>query len=444
MGRLVTVGDVLGGKYRIERLLGAGGVGLVAEAVHLELGQRVAIKVLKDDVEGDLKERFLREARASVRLKSEHVVRVTDVGRSVDGAPYIVMELLAGEDLGHMLTRGPLTVEFAVSLILQACEGLAEAHAHGIVHRDLKPRNLFLTQRVHGDPLLKVLDFGIAKTYDPNSKSKELTATESVFGSPQYMSPEQMRATRNVDARADVWSLGVCLYELLTGTLPFDAPTVPLICVQVLTTEPPSLLVKRPDVPPDLWNVIQRCLSKDPDARWSDVAQLAGALEPFAPSARGATLRVGAVLRTPPMPMPEASGPLPQQSDSIGDTRTAQSFDTGGDRKTNVRTTVLVVAAAAMGVIALAAVLYGARVSSAPTTTTSVGQESASVRSDAPLSPVKATATVAPAASTPIIPTLYLSVDAGRPTTPKPLQVKPTQPPPPHRADGGKDPSRVF
>src|ERR1035437_5387524 len=165
---IVRVGELLGGKYKIERVLGAGGVGVIAAAIHVELGQRVAIKLLRADVEQELKDRFLREARAAVQLRGEHVARVTDVGRTADGTPYFVMELLSGEDLAQLVERGPVPVDQAVGLVLQACEGLAEAHSLGIVHRDLKPRNLFLTRRVHGRPLVKILDFGIAKVSEKN------------------------------------------------------------------------------------------------------------------------------------------------------------------------------------------------------------------------------------------------------------------------------------
>jgi len=342
----VKPGDVLGGKYRVDRILGAGGVGVIAAGTHVELGQKCAIKVLRADVESELKERFVREARAAARLKGEHVARVTDVGKSSDGTPYFVMELLSGEDLGQLVTRGgPLGFEMAVELALQTCEGLAEAHAAGIVHRDLKPRNLFLTRRVHGEPLVKILDFGIAKVRRQGDKHE--TGTESVFGSPQYMSPEQMRASRDVDARSDIWSIGVCLYELLTGLPPFDAPTVPLLCVKVLTDDPPSLHEKRPDVPVDLVAVIERCLSKDPEGRFADVGELAAALEPFAPSMIGAADRVLTVLHSPPQSIPPAD--LPPTSD-LGDTRTAGSFDTGGD-KAKKRERTIVAAAVAGGVL---------------------------------------------------------------------------------------------
>ncbi|MDB4935726.1 MAG: Serine/threonine-protein kinase pkn3 [Labilithrix sp.] len=323
----VRPGDVLGGKYRIERVIGHGGMGVVAAARHAELHQRVAIKVLPAHLSGDkdLVERFMREARAAAKLRSEHAVKVVDVGARSNGSPYIVMELLEGEDLGAVVERGPLPIPVAVDYVLQACEAVAEAHALGIVHRDLKPRNLFLTAKLHGKALVKVLDFGLAKRI--NMQDRALTATAAVMGSPQYMSPEQMRGGRGVDFRTDVWSLGVCLYELLSARVPFDAGTVPVLCAMVLKDDPVPLPRVRPDVPPALWAVVQRCLAKDPALRVATVSDLAAALEPFAPShARGAALRIAAVLNsasTGGSDPPEAmDGP-----DRDGETRSAATYE---------------------------------------------------------------------------------------------------------------------
>jgi serine/threonine protein kinase len=292
-------GEVLGGKYRVEKVIGRGGMGVVVAARHLALHQAVAIKILPDDQAKDAESvaRFMREARAVVRLKSEHAIKVTDVGRRKSGAPYFVMELLEGEDLDVVVSRGPLPISDAVDYILQACEAVAEAHALGIVHRDLKPRNLFLSTRRDGKRIVKVLDFGLAKPIGPNGAAGALTATTTVLGSPQYMSPEQMRATRDVDFRTDVWSLGVCLYELLTRRMPFEADTVPVLCALVLKDHPKPVTYHRPDIPEPLSQIVARCLQKDPAARFGDVQQLAAALEPFGSSAsRGASARIAAVL----------------------------------------------------------------------------------------------------------------------------------------------------
>jgi hypothetical protein len=297
----IKPGDVLGGKYRIERVIGQGGMGIVAAARHIELHQRVAIKVLPVHLtpDADLVERFMREARAAARLRSEHAVKVVDVGARSNGSPYIVMELLEGEDLGALSERGPLPIPVAVDYILQACEAVAEAHALGILHRDLKPRNLFLTTKLHGKPLVKVLDFGLAKSM--NMQDRALTATATAMGSPQYMSPEQMKAARDIDFRTDIWSLGVCLYELVSAHVPFDAGAVPVLCAMVLKDDPTPLPTFRPDVPPALWAIIQKCLMKSPAHRFATVSELAAALEPFAPpEAQGAGLRIAAVLNAVP------------------------------------------------------------------------------------------------------------------------------------------------
>ena len=199
--------SIIAGKYRVESTLGFGGMGVVLAARHLQLDERVAIKVLRDDVTVDAEHvaRFLREAQAAVRLKSEHVARILDVGTLPDGKPYMVMELLEGLDLGRLLQdQGQLARPLAVDLVLQTCDALAEAHAIGIVHRDIKPTNLFITSRRDGSPLLKVLDFGISKAQSTAELS--LTQTSSMLGTPAYMSPEQMRSARNADARSDLWS----------------------------------------------------------------------------------------------------------------------------------------------------------------------------------------------------------------------------------------------
>lgn len=286
----VNPGEVVGGKYRVERVLGAGGMGVVVAATHLELGQSVALKfILQEALTGPGSvERFMREARAAVRLKSEHVARVYDVGRDHEDRPYMVLELLEGQDLARVnKQKGPLPVADAVEYVLQACEALVEAHAAGIVHRDLKPQNLFVSRRLNGAPLVKVLDFGIAKAIGPAAVGQmSLTDSQQVIGSPLYMAPEQMRSARTADARTDIWALGVILYELLGGQAPFDGETVTEVCIHVVNDEPKALSALRPGLDAKLVDVVMKCLLKNPDARWQNVAQLASALEPFSRSAQ--------------------------------------------------------------------------------------------------------------------------------------------------------------
>ena len=294
----VKAGDVLSGKFRVERVLGVGGMGVVVAATHLQLGQLVALKfMLKAALKyPDNVARFEREARAAVRLRSDHVAKVTDVGRLDDGAPYMVMEFLEGEDLDrYMRVRGPLPVQLAVDFLLQAAEAIAEAHSLGIVHRDLKPKNLFLTQRLNGEPLVKVLDFGVSKIVGAEELS--LTQTTQVLGSPSYMSPEQLRASRDVDQRTDIWALGAILYELITGQVPFPASTLTQLTAMVIAEPPRPIESIRQDVPIDVRMIIMRCLEKKAEMRYQSVADLAAALAPFASPAAVAlaTQRMGAL-----------------------------------------------------------------------------------------------------------------------------------------------------
>lgn len=276
----VRAGDVLGGKYEVERVLGEGGMGLVVAARHRELGHRVAIKCLHASALGNdgAVSRFEREARAAAALTSEHVARVIDVERLDDGSPYMVMELLEGEDLSTMLKReGALTIVDTIRFASHAADGLAEAHAVGIVHRDVKPSNLFVTRRKKGGPVVKVLDFGIAKNV-ADSADRGLTSTQALLGSPQYMSPEQVRESKSLDARTDIWALGVTMYECLAGRKPFDAPSMVDLCFAIVQAQPPSLSTLRPDVPPKLEAVLTKCLAKNPADRYASMTELADEL----------------------------------------------------------------------------------------------------------------------------------------------------------------------
>jgi serine/threonine-protein kinase len=257
-------------------------MGFVVAARHLGLNQDVALKLVRN-VKADETQvaRFLREARTAAKIKSDHVARILDVGRLEDGRPYLVMELLEGRDLSSIAVRGSLLpISQVVQYVLQACQALAEAHAQGIVHRDLKPGNLFLAKRSDGTELVKVLDFGVSKVVSPDEKA--MTKTRDWMGTPAYMSPEQLRSAKKIDARADLWSLGVILFELLSGSLPFEAANIADLCAQILVDQAPSLRPRAAGVPPGLEAVVQRCLEKNPDKRYSTVLELARDLAPFA------------------------------------------------------------------------------------------------------------------------------------------------------------------
>jgi serine/threonine-protein kinase len=274
----VRVGDVVAGKYRVERVLGAGGMGCVVAARHVELEQRVALKLLRPDA-GDVASasRLLLEAKAAVKLRGEHVARVFDVGRMPDGAPFLVMEYLEGRDLGAVVAAGgPLAPGLAALYMRQVCEGVAEAHAAGIIHRDLKPQNLFLTQRLDGSPCVKVLDFGISKMR--GTEHAKLTAADMIVGSPAYMAPEQMTG-REVDARSDVWALGASLYEICTGRCPYAEPTVAEQYAQIVAGPPPPPSRWVPGFPEELSRVILRCLARQPSERYASVVELGRALD---------------------------------------------------------------------------------------------------------------------------------------------------------------------
>ncbi len=367
-------GDVVGGKFTVEGVLGAGGMGVVLVARHLQLGQKVAIKILRRDFAASPEAvgRFLREARTAVNLQSAHVVRVMDVGTLDDGLPYMVMEHLTGTDLSELLhQRHMLPIEEAVDYVLQGMEAVAEAHTLGLVHRDLKPANLFLTTRPDGSGLVKVLDFGISKATETGSggvRDPSLTATSAVMGSPMYMSPEQLRSSKNVDTRTDIWALGVILYELVSGRFPFEDETVTGLCARIAADPPVPLHEHRADVPAAFEAVVSRCLSKNMKDRPQTVGELATALRPFASAelklAVDRIARIGGPPRSRQGSLPEAlvssSGAQGVVSGAGGVRSTTSFADTVGAtsqatiaRKARFTPTMLV------GAGALAAALLG-------------------------------------------------------------------------------------
>jgi serine/threonine-protein kinase len=364
----VEIGEVLAGKYKVEDVLGVGGMGVVVAARHIHLEQKVALKFLRPEAmqSKEAIERFTREAKNAVRLHSEHVARVTDVGSLDSGAPYMVMEFLEGADLSRVVhATGSITIEEAVYFVLQACEAIAEAHSLGIIHRDLKPQNLFVTRRVDGKPLVKVLDFGISKSIDTQS-GLSLTRTSSIMGSPLYMSPEQMRSSKNVDQRSDIWALGVILYELLTGRVPFEAESVPELCLKVVQDQPDAPKALRSEIPEGLSAVVLKCLEKTPGNRFSNVAELAAALEPYSDVARGSSERIASTLNLPSRPPMVSIGSISSTSNpKIGTGGTAWGTTQALEAKKKQRLPIIVGA----GVAALVLVVgigFAMKSSSAP------------------------------------------------------------------------------
>jgi len=316
----LRAGTIIEGKHRIDRLIGRGGMGVVAAATHIHLDERVALKFLlvkDEEVSGDFRARFEREARVCAKLRNEHIARVHDVGIWQSKVPFMVMEYLEGVDLRRLLRDGTkLPIEQAVEYVVQICDGLAEAHAQGIVHRDLKPPNIFITRRPDGTELVKVLDFGISKWTTPDDEVGELTKTGVMLGSPKYMSPEQLNGGA-IDARADIWSIGAILYQMLTGRPPYDYLQVTQTFMAIASgVVPPLPSTLEPSIPKALDEIILRCLTREKDKRMQNVAELAGAVleaidSPFSGQARA---QIGAVLD----PMGVASSRTGPQSITTG------------------------------------------------------------------------------------------------------------------------------
>ena len=281
-------GDVVAGKYRVTRIIGRGGVGIVAEATHEADDRRVAIKVLRPspDSQAEATTRFLFEAKAAAQMKSVHIARILEVSTLDDGAPYFVMEFLEGHDLAAALKgEGVLSVETAVDYVIQTCDALAEAHSAGIVHGDLKPSNLFLTLTEGESVVVKLLDFGISKQIP--SGDVELGSTKThwpAIGTPLYIAPEQLRSNRRVDHRADIWALGIMLHESLTAQMPFAGTTLSQMSAAIAGDAPVRCRAQRPDLPEEIETIVLRCLEKDADDRFKNVGELANALLPFGPA----------------------------------------------------------------------------------------------------------------------------------------------------------------
>lgn len=356
----VREGEILAGKYRIERVLGHGGMGVVVAARHLELDERVAIKFLLPSTLAmpDVVARFAQEARAAVKIKSEHVARIIDVGKLENGAPYIIMEYLEGEDLAAWLeARGRLPVEQAVLFMLQACEAVAAAHAIGIVHRDLKPSNLFIVRVPDGTLSVKVLDFGISKLTGRDPTNLAITSTAALLGSPLYMPPEQMRLARDVDARSDIWALGAVLHELVTGAPPFPGTSLGEVMAHVLERPPHSLRASLPEAPAELEAVIAKCLQKPREQRYANVAELARALLPFAPPrGRLSVERIEGMLRTTGSGVTELSPGWPAARERVPGSATRASWGGTQSRARGASRRAIVIAA--VGLAAMVAVWW--------------------------------------------------------------------------------------
>jgi len=436
----VRPGDVLAGKYRIERVLGQGGMGVVVAAHHLQLDEKVALKLLLPEAlsNPEAVSRFAREARAAVKIKSEHVARVIDVGELPNGSPYMVMEYLEGSDLSVWLQqRGPLPTELAVDFVLQACEAIADAHVLGIVHRDLKPANLFCIQRSDGRLSIKVLDFGISKMTTPGALRHDMTRTTALMGSPYYMSPEQMQMAKNVDARSDLWSLGIILFELLAGRPPFDAEAVTELAIKVASAPAPLLRSLRPDAPAGLEQAIARCLEKERERRFQTVAELAIALRDF--GSRNAQASVERVLGTlqqagiwaAPPPPSSLSGP---HSVPLAPARaTVASWGHTGSGAKPRGPAIAVIAAGALLVVGLviggvAILKRGPR--AAATASTAVAA-TAAVTAPAPSASAPPAAEVAPAETSSAASTPAASTTAPAPSTRPSPAAEPATPPRP-------------
>jgi eukaryotic-like serine/threonine-protein kinase len=300
----VPLGSVVAERYRLERVVGSGGMGVVAKATRLDDDSAVAIKFIKLArlAQRDAVQRFHREAGAAAQLESPHAVRVFEIATTDDGTPFVVMEFLEGQTFAeHLQQHGPLPIALACRWLTQVCSAISEAHRHGIIHRDLKPQNLFARRLGSGALSATVLDFGLAKSLLPHPSEDGTTSQNVVLGSPSYMSPEQIRWQSRLDHRTDIWSLGVVLHELVTGGLPFEGSWSAEIFASVLGELPKPMRLARPDVPGALEAVVARCLRKDPAERFASAEELGQVLADLAQDGEldGRASTSGAQARTP-------------------------------------------------------------------------------------------------------------------------------------------------
>ncbi len=432
-------GSIVGGKYEIVGVLGKGGMGVVFEAIHRRLNQRVALKMLRPHVRDDPETiaRFEREARAAGQLRSANIARVLDVETQAD-LPYIVMELLEGRDLEDEIEAlsDRLPMMDAVDYVLQACAGIHEAHACGIIHRDLKPANLFLCSTPDG-PLVKVLDFGISKVTD--EQNARLTAQMTTMGSPVYMSPEQLRDAKDVDARADVWGLGVILYELIAGRPPFVG-NVTQVTAAIVADAAPTLSSLRATVPPGLDAVVAKALEKKPEARFQSAEELAEALLPFASPAAArrfhASLRLQVAtprsLRPGQLAAAAAAETQSRPSLSPGETRSAFTSSSFGYAKKR-RSRWLTAGLLAAGVVAVAATVVVLATRNAETKTAAAH----TAEPPPPASPLPPPAAPERSAATN---TVVIPAKTATPAQPPPQRASAAAPAPPPPKAGGKNP----
>jgi serine/threonine protein kinase len=420
---------IIAGKYRVERRIAEGGNGIVVEAMHLALRQPVAIKYLKPGprASASVVDRFEREGRLAAQLTSEHVVRVHDVGELDDGSPFMVMELLKGSNLSTVLEEtGPLPIPRAVDYVLQTCDALAQVHALAIVHRDIKPDNLILAVRPSNTPIVKVIDFGISKSAPERDQSglwARETSKNDRLGTPVYMSPEQLRSSTEVDARTDIWSIGVTLHELLSQTLPFQGEDLPQLCTNIVLSAPVKLRAVRPDAPPELEAIILKCIEKSPADRFRNVGELAQALASFGPpGAQERVDRIKDVLRgsgmsiRPPLPQRGSLDDVVAIRDLPAGSRegaTLEPEDVAGPLPRRRRLAVYVVGALVMG--ALAAVLSLRREGPSPQPAIVV-QPTAVVTAESVRSAAPAPSPAVPEATPTSVNVLSLPISPSRPS----------------------------